>query len=135
MLLFQSLRAKFGLPMEDRGSGWSSSHVHLHRIRFVPLEKLLSNRLRANLRRQRRGARSAQHRSVKAISFLPKQRRVDAFSFFSDPILATYCGSSPPPPVETHANSAILMFHSDGLDQRQRTGFIVRVNASVDGEW
>jgi hypothetical protein len=47
--------------------------------------------------------------------------------------LGTFCGSEPTS-VDTYANVATLIFKSDNNPQPNYNGFIVRVNASVEGE-
>jgi hypothetical protein len=49
-----------------------------------------------------------------------------------DVILGTFCGSEPAS-VDTYANVATLIFKSDNNPQPNYNGFIVRVNASVEG--
>jgi hypothetical protein len=48
-------------------------------------------------------------------------------------VLGTFCGTNPTR-VDTYANEATLIFRSDNNAQ-PNTGFIVRVNASVDGKY
>ncbi len=50
-----------------------------------------------------------------------------------DVVLGTFCGSEPTS-VDTYANVATLIFKSDNNPQPNYNGFIVKVNASVEGE-
>ena len=52
---------------------------------------------------------------------------------FADVVLGTFCGTNPTR-VDTYANEATLIFRSDNNAQ-PNTGFIVRVNASVEGKY
>jgi hypothetical protein len=52
---------------------------------------------------------------------------------FSDVILGTLCGGNPTR-IDTFGNVASLIFKSDNIQQPTFNGFIVRVNASVEGE-
>lgn len=47
------------------------------------------------------------------------------------PILATLCGQTVPPTLDTFGNNVRLLFHSDG-NQQDMTGFVVRVTASIE---
>ena len=49
------------------------------------------------------------------------------------PVLGSYCGNAPQPPVDSFGNSVRLLFHSDG-NQQDKSGFLIRVNASIEGE-
>ena len=49
------------------------------------------------------------------------------------PLLGSYCGNAPQPPVDSFGNSVRLLFHSDG-NQQDKSGFLIRVNASIEGE-
>ena len=49
------------------------------------------------------------------------------------PVLGSYCGPGPQPPVDSFSNSVRLLFHSDG-NQQDKSGFLIRVNASIEGE-
>ena len=50
------------------------------------------------------------------------------------PVLATWCGDMTrgPARVDSFGNNVRLLFHSDG-NQQDKTGFVVRVNASIEG--
>ena len=47
--------------------------------------------------------------------------------------LATICGNIIPPSIDSYENEVTLLFHSDQTNNR-KTGFIIRVNASVEGK-
>ena len=52
--------------------------------------------------------------------------------FLTDVVLATLCGTSPTR-IDTFGNVASLIFKSDNIQQPNFNGFIVRVNARVEG--
>ena len=56
------------------------------------------------------------------------------FNFFIllEDSYGTYCGSGSLAPIDTFGNEASLIFHSDSNDQ-EKTGFVINVNASVEG--
>ena len=51
----------------------------------------------------------------------------------TSPVLGSYCGNAPQPPVDSFGNSVRLLFHSDS-NQQDKSGFLIRVNASIEGE-